>query len=444
MKNSNFWNSISITLSCIVILTGCARQSVSAGKPTYVYSSISRGSIQKTVSSSGSLEPVSTVKVLAQMSGIVEKVYADYNDHIKKGQVLVQLNTDMLKLQKQEKVAAVEKARATYELQKTNYQNQLKLAEKQLISEYDLKSSKTTLDVDAAELASTEADLSVIETEINQYAFIKSPIDGIVLARGVDVGQSVVEGSSSNSSTIFTLAESLSQMEIQAKVDELDIAAIKKGQQVRFTVEALPGKTFPGVVDSIHLVPETTDNVVSYYVIVRVDNTEGLLLPGMTANAEFIVKSSENVLVVPNAALRYEPTSLSAAQIADKVFNAGLADLPENERAEAIANHQKEQKPAAAETAKTGQRSSGLSGLMMGPRPGRRPAGNAGNQNGKAPASAVGAENPVASMKSLWFMDDKGELQVLRVTTGVTDGTNTEIITDKNLDGKKIILKEKI
>lgn len=443
--------AVILAISIPAVFSGCAKKTgTTAGKVSYVYTAVSRGSIEKTVSSSGSLAAVSEVSVLAQMSGTAEKVNADYNDHIKKGQVLVELNTDMLKLQKEEKVAAVNKARAAYELQELNYRNQQKLADKQLISDYDLKSAKATLDSDAAELASAEAELKVIETEINQYAFIKSPITGIVLARNVSVGQNVVEGSSSNSSSLFTLAEDLNEMEIEATVDELDIAAIRTGQQVRFSVEALTGKTFSGKVESIHLVPTTTNNVVSYSVIIKVDNSSGSLLPGMTAEVEFIEKSSDNVLLVPNAALRYEPSSLTADEIAKKVFEASLAGLSDDEKKAAMEQHAGSPPPSEA-SGSTEKKATGLSSLVMGG--GRGPGGpggpgggswkKSGNNTEKTDAAAKAA-TPAETVKNLWYLNDVGELSVVQVKTGVSDGTNTEVTSDQNIEGLKIILKEKV
>ncbi|MDR2069506.1 MAG: efflux RND transporter periplasmic adaptor subunit, partial [Spirochaetaceae bacterium] len=209
-------------------LGGCLKPA--EGTKTYEYTEIRRGTLEKTVSASGALKPVSTVSVLARMSGKVEAIHVDYNDRIRKGDILAELNTDMLRLQREQQLAAVIKARANHELQLLNYQNQEKLAEKNLISEYELKTTRTALNVQAAELAAAEASLRVIETEINQYAFITSPIDGIVLERNISEGATVVEGSSSNSSSIFTLAENLEEMQIEAGVGELDIASIRQGQ----------------------------------------------------------------------------------------------------------------------------------------------------------------------------------------------------------------------
>lgn len=435
-----------LVVSFVAISGGCSKV---PGKVavSYVEAAIGRGAIEKTVSGSGSLEPVSSVKVLAQMSGIAERVYADYNDHVRKGQVLVELNTDMLRLQRVEKLASVSKARAQYDLQLSQYSTQLKLAEKKLVSDYELQTSKTTLDMYSAELKSAEAGLSVIDTEISQYAIIKAPITGVVLERNVESGASVVEGSSSNSSSLFTIAEDLNQMQIEAQVDEVDIASISKGQSVRFSVEALPDESFSGKVRMIRLTPETTDNVVSYSVVIDVDNSEGALLPGMTAEVDFIVERKEDVFLVPNAALRYEPSSLTAEEISLLAFEAGLEGLSGEDLAKA-----REKAPVpgdrgqgngspAAGGSSTGKRA-GLSSLVMGggPRGPRTPGISGQKRNGASAAAGNGGD----SRKNLWYLDGSGKPAVVKVLPGISDGTNTAVTSTHDLEGMRIIVREGI
>jgi HlyD family secretion protein len=401
----------------------------------YEFTSIARGSIESIVSSSGTLAPVSEVSVLSQMSGRVEKVFADYNSHVRKGQVLAQLNTDMLKLQELESESAVAKAQANYDLQRLDAQNKANLFKKGLLAEYDLKSSETTLEVYAAELAAAQSALKVIRTELNQYALITSPIDGIVIDMNVEVGQNALEGSSSNATSLFTLAEDLSKMEIKAEVDELDISSIKVGQEVRFTVEANPGLTFNGTVHEIRLVPVTTDNVVTYYVMIDADNTDGALLPGMTADVQFIKQKKSDVLVVPTAAFRFQPTNLSTQEIARLVFLADSSDLPADQRLAAAKSYDEQVKSLSDATRATQTKSTGLVGMMM---PGRPPGIRSGSAGGVTPAtSALSGQ----ARKSLWYVGDDGQLAVLRVTVGVTDSTNTEISGTGSLEGRKIILK---
>lgn len=449
MKRMN-WIAASLLFSGVVaslLFGACSKSGIkaAAGGKSYEYTKIARGSIEKTVSASGTLEATSEVDVLSQMSGRVEKVYATYNQTVKKGEVLATLNTDMLKLQAEEEAAAVKKAQATYDLQLLNYQNQQKLAEKGLVSDYDLKSAKTTLDVDSAELASAQAALKVIETEINQYAYITSPIDGIVLDRNIEEGSSVVSSSSSSSTSLFTLAENLSRMDIKAEVDELDIASIKKGQTARFTVEALPGQTFMGTVTEIRLVPKTSSNVVSYYVIVEAQNKGGKLLPGMTATVSFIEQSRENVLLVQNAALRFQPTTLTAAQIARKVYEAGLAGT-DAEKTAAMAKYDEDAKAAADAAAQKSSASSsgnGLAGLVMNGSRGPGMPGQWNGQRNRNTASSSGDAPAAAVKKPLWYLDDKGEFQVIMVEVGVSNGMSTEVAGD-GLEGKSVILREKV
>jgi HlyD family secretion protein len=417
-------------VTTLMILSACSK---SDDKTTYEYATIRRGSLEKTVSSTGTLQPVSTVDVLAQMNGKIELVYVDYNDTIKKGQILAELNTDMLQLEREQQIASVTKARANLELQQMNYDNQLALSEKDLISKYELKTSKTNLDAQIAELSAAESSLKVIETEINQYAYIISPIDGIVLENNINVGQNVVEGSSSNASSLFVLAEDLIEMQIEAAVDELDIASIYKEQNVRFTLEALPGKSFSGTVDTIYLMPAIVDNVVSYTVIVNVDNAEGSLFPGMTCEVEFIEEQRENVLLAPNAALRYEPTNLNADEIDEKVFLAGLVGLSETEKNAAI-EERKKTKSAALQSNNNSR--GGIGGLVMPVRGG----GFRRNRN----QSASGTNNDVPEIRSLWYMNDTGVLETMLVEIGISDGSFTEIITEENLEGLSVINRERI
>ena len=416
----------------IILITAC--HAAKSNVKTYDFATVTRGNLERTVTSSGTINPVSTVKVLPRMSGKVENINVDFNDQVKAGQVLAVLNTDMLKLQRDQQNASVQKAQANYDLQRINYQNQQTLADKNLISEYDLKTSKTTLDGLSADLASAKANLQVIETEINQYAYITSPIDGIVLDRNINVGDTVVDSSSNNSSTIFTLAENLKEMQIEASVSELDVVSIEKGQAVRFTLESLPGRTFSGTVETLRLVPAVTNSVVSYTVIINVENQDGVLLPGMTCAVDFIVEKSENVLMIPNAALRYQPSNMSTAEIADMVFNASIKDLSDADKQKAIEARAK----AKTTTGQNNQAAAGLAGLMMGGG-GRRPRGQQ-NQQGAGQARHT---TPVV-IRNLWYISSDGKPDVIQVQAGISDGTSTEVTAKDNIEGKQFILREKI
>jgi len=424
-----------------VLLAGCGNR---ANATVLEFTPITRGTLERTVSATGTLHPVAIVRILPRMSGKVERIYTDFNAPVQRGQILAVLNTDMLRLRREQQMAQVIKARANYELHRLTFQNQQILVSRNLISEFEFLSSRTTMEILRAELSAAEASLGSIETEINQHAFIVSPIDGIVLERNINEGDTVVDGSSSvNPSFIFVLAENLEEMRIESWVGELDIASIREGQDVRFTLESLPGRTFTGNVESRRLMPSIQDNVVSYKVIISVSNRDGSLLPGMTCSVEFIQERNENVLVVPNAALRYQPTSLSAEEIDEIIFTAGLRGMDEAQRAEAI--RLREEALRAAGRGNTNQNTQGgLAGLMMpGSRMMRLPAAPGGQQRAQG-RNAPGALSPP---RPLWFIDDNGRPDVILVHTGISDGSRTEIQPrqgEEIPEGKQIILRERV
>ena len=432
--------ALAVNILAFALFGACSGSRVNSA--SYEFASVRRATVERTVSSSGTINPVATVRVLPRMSGKVERIFVDFNDYVSAGDILAELNTDMLRLRHQQQYAAVLRARANHELQLHNYRSQQALAARNLISDFELKTARTTLNNLAADLAVAEANLQSIETEINQFAFITSPIDGIVLARNINVGDTVVDSSSNNSTSIFTLAENMREMQIEALVSELDVTSIYRGQAVRFTLESMPGRRFSGVVETLRMIPVVSNNVVSYTVIINVENHDGSLLPGMTCAVEFIVQRSENVLTVPNAALRYQPSNLSAERIAEMIFNASLADMNDEQRQAAIA--------ARAQPAQAGTQNqpAGIAGLMAGSQqPGARMTGGSRQspnpRQGAAGGSGRNAGEPVV-IRNLWYINGEGQLGVMQVQTGITNGSFTEIIAPQDIEGKQIILRERI
>ncbi|HUX38451.1 MAG TPA: efflux RND transporter periplasmic adaptor subunit [Rectinemataceae bacterium] len=470
--------TLPLTVLAIIVLAAVAIAAVYAGSSrirtksglasssAYVLERVGRGSLESLVSSTGTIEPVSKVSVLAQMNGRAEKVYADYNDRVEKGEVLVALDTGTLELERREAAAAVDKAKASRDLAAVDRDNKEALAVKGLIADYDLASSKTSLAVAEADLEQAKAALDVIDTELGSYALVRSPISGVVLERDVDVGQSVVAGGSTGSSSLFTLAGDLSKVEIEASVDELDIASIRAGQVVRFAVEAIPGASYTGTVKQIRLVPTTSDNVVSYTVIVDAANPDGKLLPGMTATVDFVKQSRKDVLTVPNAALRFSPPGLNEAERARRLFVAGLAGMDEGQKAAALASYDKNAAATAATAAtaasrasatKAGSSTGGLGSVMMPTGPGgpggpggfggpgaRAGLGAASGKGATGAQTELGASSVPAETKALWYLDDKGEFQAILVRIGVSDGLKTEVSGPPDLEGREIVVKEKI
>jgi HlyD family secretion protein len=434
-----------LTVVFLIVASLASCRGKKAGSTSYEFTNIRQGTLERTVSSSGTINPVAAVKVLPRMSGKVEKVYVDYNDNVRKGDILAQLNTDMLRLQRDQQSASVQKARANYELQLLNYRSQQVLAERNLISDYELRTSKTALDNQAADLAVAEANLRVIDNEINQYAYITSPIDGIVLDRNINIGDTVVDSSNNNSGSIFTIAENLREMQIEAAVGELDISSIHRGQQVRFTMESLPGSRFTGVVENMRLVPLVSSGVVSYIVIINVENRDGSLLPGMTCAVDFIVDRVEDILLVSNAALRYQPTSLSSEQISDLVFNASLANLDEEQKQTAIEVRAQSAQSAQAGGQRQNQSNAGIAGLMMGGGGARiTGGGRGGGVQNRQSAGQQGRNTPRIVTRNLWFLSEDGKLDVMQVQTGISDGSFTEIYLSSDYNGHQVILRERV
>jgi len=428
MKDSPFRLVIKVIPLVLTAALFCGCFNAKSKPVTYEFTVIRKGTLERTVSASGTINPVALIKVFSRMNGKVEKVYVDYNDTVKTGDVLAVLNTDMLKLKREQQQAALTKARANYELELINYRGQEALAQKELISEYELKTSLTTLENLKADLKVAEANLKEIETEINQYAYITSPINGIVLDRNINVGDTVVESSSNNSASIFTVAENLREMQIEASVSQLDVSSLYKGQQVRFTLENMPGRVFTGTVENIRMVPVVSSDVVSYTVIIAVENRDSVLLPGMVCAVNFIVEQRENVLLIPNAALRYQPSTLSAEQIDEMVFTASLAAMDEDQRQSAL---EAREKTIASKNQNTNTGLTKLVGANGGPP--RPPPQHAGE----------GSRTAVI-MRNIWYLNDEGKLEVIKVQTGSNNGSLTELLSTEDLEGKQVILREKL
>lgn len=286
--------------------------------PGYRTVRLERGDIASTILATGTLNPVILVQVGSQVSGNIKRLYADFNSVVKKNQVIAQIDPMLLK-------AEVEKARANYKAALANVDkakvimtdtrrtlNRYKaLVKENLVSQSDVDTAQTNydsavvqLEAARAQVEQTRAALDFARTRLD-YTVIRSPIDGIVLSRNVDVGQTVA--ASLQAPTLFTIAQDLTEMQINTSVDEADIGLVKSGQKVTFTVDAYPSEAFEGRVSQVRNAPQIVQNVVTYDVIIEVKNPELKLKPGMTANVSIIVTEKRNVLRIPNAALRFRP-----------------------------------------------------------------------------------------------------------------------------------------
>ncbi|WP_339738217.1 efflux RND transporter periplasmic adaptor subunit [uncultured Sunxiuqinia sp.] len=270
-----------------------------------------RGEINEIITATGALEALETVEVGTQVSGVIEKIHVDYNTQVKKGQLLAQIDETPLIAQLEQSKASVDQAEAEVQYQKATFDRYQKLIGKKLIAQADYDLAEYNYNKAVASLNNARSVYD--KNKINlSYATIYSPIDGIILDRAVDEGQTVA--ASFNTPTLFTIANDLTQMQVEANVDEADIGRVMTGQRVTFTVDAYPNLTFDGEVTQIRLQPVETSNVITYTVVVNAPNPHKKLMPGMTANVSFFVTEKNDILLMPSEALNFTPSPESLAQ----------------------------------------------------------------------------------------------------------------------------------
>ena len=290
----------------------------SATEASYVSAPLKKGDIKQVVTASGTLQAVVTVQVGSQVSGTIEKLNANFNSEVKKDDIIARLNQDKFK-------AAVEQAKANLIAAESNFaktkvgvadnlrtlERTRELRKRDLVAQSDLDAAQAAYDAAMAQLGVNKAQVAQARAAVNQVqvdldnTVIRSPVDGIVISRNVDVGQTVA--ASLSAPTLFTIANDLVQMEVHTSVDEADMGSIWDGQEVSFTVDAFRGRRFKGKVYQVRKAPHVVDRVVTYNAVVRIKNKDLLLNPGMTANVQFLVKEKKDALIIPNMALRFKP-----------------------------------------------------------------------------------------------------------------------------------------
>src|SRR3954471_12180858 len=311
MRKKSF---ITMAVIAVIALIGLLVRQVAFAKetPTYRFATVNRGDIKSTVSATGTLNAVTTVSVGTQVSGQVSELLVDFNDHVKKGQLLARIDPTLALQAVTDAQANLEKSQAQALQASRDYARNRELTNDGLVARSAFEVSQSGATVANAGVKSARVALDRAKQNLS-YTSIYAPIDGVVVERNVQQGQTVA--ASLSAPQLFLIANDLSQMQILAQVGESDIAQIKEGQPVSFTVQALTGQTFKGTVKQVRLQSSTTDNVVNYTVVVSVPNTDGKLLPGMTARVQFLTKQADNVLKVSNSALRYKPTDAEVAAL---------------------------------------------------------------------------------------------------------------------------------
>lgn len=369
----------------------------------YRTATVDKGDITQTVTATGTVSAVTTVQVGSQVSGIISKLYVDFNSKVKKGDLLAELDPTPFQAQVEQQQAAVTKAKVDTANTEISFNRQKKLLADGLAAQSDYDAAKAAYDSARAQVEQTKAALSQAQTNLN-YTKIHSPIDGTVVARQYDVGQTVA--ASFQAPTLFTIAQDLTKMQVSADVSESDIGRVQLGQPVRFNVDAYPERQFRGNVAQIRLNATVNQNVVTYPVIVDVPNPDLLLRPTMTANVTIDVAVVHDVLRVPNAALRWKPETTAGA-------SPGAGAGPSVEERAAAAGQQKGTAGMARQFGQTGGQGGGRQG---------------GGGRGQRPVTVYEAQGP------------KGEPKPVEIRPGITDGRNTQVVSGDLKAGDSVIV----
>jgi HlyD family secretion protein len=432
MKKKVIWIIVALVVVAGAILGLTVFRNGKNGEVKYRTEAIGRGDIEALVVTSGTLNPIETVDVGAQVSGKIEKLYADFNSLVKKGQVVAELDQEPLKMKIDQneanyksRVASLERSKVSLGQAEKGYERAKALSAKALLSIEEMEAAEATYLGAKSDLISAEASLAQAKSALDLskvdlgYAVIKAPVDGVVITRKVNVGQTLQ--SNYAAPVLFQVATDLTKMKVECSVDESDIGKVKEGQKVRFTVEAYPNENFNGVVQQVRFSPETVQNVVTYTTIVNVENPEKKLLPGMTATVSIIVGEAKNVLRVSNAALRFTP-NLSAEEL-EKMMKE-MRDRMMAQR-QAQGGQPSEGAPAGTAPAAT---SGGQGGQIIFNRQGGGTGGGEG-QAGRARQQAP----------RVWLMDKDGKLSMAFLRTGVSDTSYSEILRSELKEGDVVI-----
>ncbi len=307
-----------IISAAVLLVLGLTFALCKKGSVKYITKEITEESITEYVEASGTIKPLNTIEVGTQVSGTVAQIYVDYNSVVKKGDLLAELDPSLFQANVDQSTAKLNNAQASYakasstlNYKRNNYQRYQHLYEKNYVSKDEVELALSNYQQAQAEVSAASAEVSAARATLDnnltnlRYSKIVSPVDGTVISRAVDVGQTVA--ASFNTPTLFEVAEDLTQMQIETSVSEADIGKVKVGQKAMYTLDGYQDRKFEGTVTQVRLASTTTNNVVTYAVIVSVDNSEGLVIPGMSANVSIVTNEVKNALCVPPQALKFTP-----------------------------------------------------------------------------------------------------------------------------------------
>jgi HlyD family secretion protein len=434
MKKKIIWIIVALVIVTGVILGLTVFKNGKNSDIKYRTETIGRGDIEALVVTSGTLNPLETIDIGAQVSGRIEKLYADFNTPVKQGQIVAELDQEPLQMKIQQneasyksRVAALEQAKVNLDTAQRSYERAKSLFAKSLLSVEEMDAAEANYLNAKSSLVSADASLAQAKTTLDlskvdlSYAIIRSPVDGVVITRKVNIGQTLQSGF--NVPVLFQVATDMTKMKVECSVDESDIGKVKEGQKVRFTVEAYPNEQFNGVVQQVRVSPETVQNVVTYTTIVNVDNPGKKLLPGMTATVSIIVGEAKDVLRVSNAALRFTP-NLTAEE---------MAKIQQEMRDRFMAQRQAQGGQPGGAAPAPGAPGAPAGGAAAG---GQRPQGQAGQAN----FTRQGGGGTRQQMPHVWMKDKDGKLMMVMVRTGVSDTSYTEIVRSELKEGDVVLI----
>ena len=411
----------------------------------YRTETLAKGDIESLVVTSGTINPVDIIEIGSQVSGKIEKLYADFNSQVKSGQVVAELDQSILKSKVdqnqanyQSRLASLEQAKVTLENAKKKYERSQDLFARDLIALEEKEAAEASFIGAKVGLQNAEASVSTAKSQLDSskidlsYAIIRSPIDGTVVTRAVNIGQTVA--ASMQAPVLFKVASDLTKMQVQCAVDEADIGRVKEGQKVRFTVDAFQGEIFNGAIRQVRNSPTTTQNVVTYPTIIDAPNPDLKLRPGMTATVSIITGEARGVLKVPNTALRFTP-QLSPEEI-QKLLAEARGGQPGP-----MGGERREGQPQGE-----GQRTEGQRG--------QRPGGQGGGQRGQGFDMSQLTPEQIQQFQqrmqqrqgqrrsgTVWVLDEAtNKMKPVIIGTGITDNTFTELSRGELKEGMKVVI----
>ncbi len=412
MKKKVIIISTLVVIAAIIVLLIFKPFGKKTAEATFETVKVERGNITNTVTATGTIEAVISVNVGTQVSGIINKVYVDFNDVVKKGQLLAEIDKKSLINQLEQTRASVNQAQAQLNFQEATFNRMKALFDKKLIAQSDY--DQALYNYENAKASLTNANAAYDRNKVNlDYATIYSPIDGVVLNRAIEEGQTVA--ASFNTPTLFTIVNDLTQMEVQTSVDEADIGKVMKGQRVEFTVDAYTDLKFEGTVSEVRLQPVTTNNVVTYVVILNAPNPEKKLMPGMTASATIFIDEKENTLILSGKALRFTPSQAYMQEMF-----AGMAASDKSKGLPAGGSF-----PSPGTTASASGTSDASAGMPAGSPPAGMPM----------PGAGFGKDGG----KVVWVKNDQGGIRPNPIKTGIDNGTNIEVVSGLK-EGDEVII----